>query len=190
MYKTIIVEGMDGSGKSTFIEKVIARTSLQAYHAGGPPKTRDEALERIRETMFIAQEADTIFDRHVTISEQVYGYILRDNSFLTFDYSLRTLGDMEALILYCRPPNHILTNQKWNLIEKDHDTKNHVLSVGERYFDLSHAYDRLMFELEAASLLVVQFNPFNDRVAEHMVKSIINERKVRHLRINDSEVSC
>lgn len=190
MYNSIIVEGIDGSGKSTFIDKVINETDLTCYHAGGPPKTREEALERIRETHKMSTERNMIFDRHVAISEPIYGGVLRDQSHITPYESNAAICDLNPLILYCRPEPNFLLNRRTAIIEKAYKSNKHISMVNLKYVQILAAYDVALAEIEKAGHLMVQFNPFNARLAEHILTSIVHEAKGDfYVRYNNSQES-
>jgi hypothetical protein len=114
----IIVEGVDGSGKSTLIQKI--RENIKKYFwimkSSQRPKSAlqlTNLLTLVRQGMAI--EISFLFDRFPLISEQIYGPILRDFSIVDLNYEeigRRIKGltpkRIEPLIIHCRPPTSII----------------------------------------------------------------------------------
>lgn len=118
----IIVEGPDGSGKSTLIKQLSDRYDLQVNERvvskdGAPMTDLKLWVERNLAQGFQYK----LFDRHRLISEFVYGPVFRKEQkpeFLDLTWSsimLQTMyNDVQPVIIYCLPPLEVVTA---NIIE-------------------------------------------------------------------------
>lgn len=112
----IIVEGPDGSGKTTLIEYLADR--LEVPVAPRVVSKDTEAMVDLQE--WVAEDVKKgpepiIYDRYRLFSEAVYGPILRDTAqpgfdqIMWFGYHFQTLiGNRQPLILYCLPPLEVV----------------------------------------------------------------------------------
>jgi thymidylate kinase len=138
----VVIEGPDGSGKSTLIENlrgdqtkayfVILRASRYPPDGRGYPYVY-AARELARDFIY-----PVICDRFHPISESVYAPVLRGGD----EWNLRTiLFDLETvdLIVYCRPPA--------KTIHEGVKQNKQLAGVVEKTDDLIDRYDRLMDHL-------------------------------------------
>lgn len=99
----IIIEGPDGSGKTTLAEKLSKQTGYPVVHRS-QPKSEEEKLQMLREYVdAIDAGKNVIFDR-CWYSEMAYGPVMRDESVITYPemYLLEEkLARHGALIIYC-----------------------------------------------------------------------------------------
>ena len=120
MVKIIIVEGPDGSGKTTLVNMLKEELGISV----APRVVSKEATAMTDLMSWVDDNLDngpvpTLFDRHRLISETIYGPILRPESSPGFD-DLSWLGPrmtrfykLEPLIIYCLPPlETVLANLK------------------------------------------------------------------------------
>lgn len=139
-HDVIIVEGPDGSGKSTLITRL--SQTLRLPVADRVVGTDTKALLNIRE--WTEQNVSkgfqpVIFDRHRLISEPIYGPAIRDRQSPEF-YDLTWLSDVmwhfynaKPVIIYCMPD--ILTVRE-NLLadsETPEIVKNHIVAIYAGY---------------------------------------------------------
>jgi len=102
---SIIVEGMDNTGKSTLCRALAERFYLPIINRQGRP---DPVTLMQQINSFVLLDPPAIFDRHPLISERVYSEVLGRNDIfrktLTWDFYLMRLWLDNPLIIYCRPP--------------------------------------------------------------------------------------
>ena len=118
----IIVEGPDGSGKSTLINYLKDELGLPV--APRVVSKDAEAMVDLVEWVNINLSEGfqpTIFDRHRLISEPIYGPILRDRLDTHFGDPLWLMGklwalrDIKPVVIYCLPPLHLV----WDNVKND-----------------------------------------------------------------------
>jgi adenylate kinase family enzyme len=148
----VIIEGPDGSGKTTLAQSLSESLGMRVLHAGGPPKDAVELLKRVR-----AQKGSRgdILDRCGLISEFVYGTVLRGKPFLTKAQVLTYLNrDFSGwIIIYCRPSRGTLRRYYEEKIrveseKKLHKDAGHVERVVDRWPNIVSEYDLLMDDIQ------------------------------------------
>lgn len=142
--KIIIVEGMDGTGKTTLVNYLGGQLRLQVDKSPGPIGI-EEYRAWIDSTIRREKAGEKwIYDRHAFFSDQVYSILRKENNHQV--YSLVTVSQMRALIncnptvIYCRPFEETLLEK---LLDKDQ-----MEGVPEHWEDLLRRYDELMKEME------------------------------------------
>lgn len=68
----IVIEGANGTGKSTLAEELGIVFGLQVIHANGPSKTEEECLARCIRQEALIDLSEYVFDRTQSISFLVY----------------------------------------------------------------------------------------------------------------------
>lgn len=93
----IILEGFDGTGKTTLQRQLMEATGIRPYNWIDRPRTREEYSANIDLARQVAQRP-VIFDRHPVISEHIY----RGNGGNRFDSILEELVMCKInLIVHC-----------------------------------------------------------------------------------------
>jgi hypothetical protein len=140
----IVVEGPDGAGKTTLIERISEDTGLKV----APRVVSKDAeamvdLVKWTEDNVKAGFQDLIFDRHRLISEPIYGPVLRAapqpkfNNLEWFYEQLHMFYQCSPIIIYCIPPLKTV----WYNTQKGEDNKifhgqsSHVHSIWGAYFN-------------------------------------------------------
>jgi hypothetical protein len=134
----VVVEGPDGSGKSTLIEyfkKNLGPTI--AYQAGeGPEKYPGEINERLnRYGSWYYFNGVVIFDRHPCVSQPIYGK-LRDNTPVDPEHQLNFMLSRPVFI-YCRKTRLDLSEH----VEKEYDSEEHMIAVRNNQAIIIAAYE-------------------------------------------------
>lgn len=99
----IIIEGPDGSGKTTLANKLSQQTGYPVVHRSAPKSEEEKAEMLAMYKQAIAESKDIIFDR-CWYSEMVYGPVMRDKACMSYEdmYELEhDLAKVGALIIYC-----------------------------------------------------------------------------------------
>jgi hypothetical protein len=136
----IVVEGVDGAGKSTLIANLRAVSDRYFWilRASGPPSSAQEvelAIDKIDELGNGAPSLNWVFDRHPLISEPIYGRVLRGKSHLDGMASKVYRERIASInkIIYCRPP--------FKTVLDGVQIENQLAGVHERIRELYDAYD-------------------------------------------------
>lgn len=166
----IIVEGVDGSGKTTLIRTLREYSSVYFWIASS--SRRPQTILQLRDAIhWLGQcsylKLPIICDRYPVISEEVYGPVMRDGSLLN-QLGQRELGDVTEFlsfqvdrIIYCRPPIEVI---------KENLKKNKQMDgVIERLPKLLQRYDDLMNSLRDDNIFVQHFDYTNPK---HQADSI------------------
>lgn len=129
----IIVEGFDGSGKSTLCERLSSEFKLPIRVAGGPPKDHDVAQNL---SLIQLQSKDVIWDRITPISEMAYKGLDNIPRYVLNFYK-QVIGKYiqeKTIFIWC---NHIFPVH----IIKDHDTKEHLEYINTQKENIIHRYN-------------------------------------------------
>lgn len=132
----IVLEGPDGSGKSTFAK----RLALPVIHPGAPPKT-ESAEQAFFDLQFRSANTPVIYDRITSISQQVYQQRLFDEWY--WNPLWKTLSQCHCVIVYCRPPDDVVLDFS-NHTVAEHDDPVQMQYVRDNGRMLMESYDRLM----------------------------------------------
>jgi len=148
----IIVEGMDGTGKTTLVQQLAHRLGVQPEKFVGSLGPSDDyrlvlvdrTISEIHELEIASRERRPIkrlYDRFPLISEAVYGPVLRGrNCFGGLYYPLRSrLLALKTVIIYCRPNREVI----WANVQQGPQ----MSGVLEHFGELLDAYDKLFLEL-------------------------------------------
>jgi len=115
---SILVEGMDGSGKSGMVQRIAADLKIPIHaractSAGGP-------IERVYEwatedVMSLRWQPFSVYDRHPLVSEYIYGSTTRqhvdDRFFTKHAQKLSEIFARSVLIVFCDPgPDEVFKN--------------------------------------------------------------------------------
>ena len=113
----IILEGPDGSGKSTTAQRIAQHFDLPTFHMGPPPEgisAKDQYLSVLLNTR--TQYLGAVFDRF-HLGERVYGPLVRGVDTLGDDGQRlveRALMQLGVTIIRCLPPYDVCYNN-WSL---------------------------------------------------------------------------
>src|SRR5690606_1150211 len=148
----IIVEGMDGTGKTTLVQQLAYRLKVEPRKfVGSLGPSDDYRLVLVKRTKSEISELESslskgetvkrLYDRFPLISEAVYGTVLRGhNCFGGLYYPLRRrLLALKAVIIYCRPGTDV--------IQANVQKAPQMSGVLEHFGELLYAYDKLFGEL-------------------------------------------
>ena len=169
----VIVEGMDGTGKTTLIQQLAHHLDVKPkkfVKSSGPYEDFKQTL--VASTIPEINELETasakgwpikrLYDRFPLISEAVYGPVLRGrNCFEDRYYPLRSrLLALKTVIIYCRPDRDVIyTNVQQTL---------QMAGVREHFGELLNAYDKLFEELMDSPMnsYITVFDYTRDEVQE------------------------
>jgi len=152
----IIFEGADGAGKSYITQAIYKRWPeyYTIFHNSFIPSTKSQVQALIRqceEQVNQSPNRRVLADRHTTISELIYGKVIRSNPCLTYDFAERYLRSHRVTVFYIRPPDTVLFTRKLEMQERDesktHKPSVHISQVMANYQAIIEEYDMLMEKL-------------------------------------------
>lgn len=144
----IVVEGPDGSGKTTLMGELKRRFELGSYprfstSLGGPIPELAKRVETATSTLFNAP-LPFILDRHPLVSEMVYGPILRgrpvDPHFVDLEWvSCYSQGLMKrCIIVFCIPPlPRVRANVQANIWDQMPGVAEHIDAIYTSYLSIA-----------------------------------------------------
>ncbi len=134
--KSIILEGIDGVGKSTLARELGAYYNMGVHSIGGPPPNNDTAQTMSGYQVAIASSSIVVFDRVTSISRLCYE---KDLSVM----HVKNLGSDSLKLLH----DCILiwvTNPVPINIVKEYDTDKHLKAIKDNEIMIKDNYQRFM----------------------------------------------
>jgi len=129
----IVLEGPDGGGKSTLLEKLRqVFPGHEFLHSGGPVRSSMDLIARMS-----ASHPRQVRDRHFCISEPIYGPLFGRPNFITNEV-LRHFIKQNPLVILCFAPNDEMPPQ-----EGEHDTPEHVAGITKHRQAILDSYRQL-----------------------------------------------
>lgn len=179
----IIVEGMDGTGKTTLAQQLAHRLKVKPRKfVGSLGPSDDYRLALVNRTISEITELEIdsaleiasarrrsvkrLYDRFPLISEAIYGPTLRGrNCFGVQYYSVRRrLLALKTVIIYCRPHRDVIRSNVQQAPQ--------MPGVLEHFDELLDAYDQLFIELTDSPMnsYITVFDYTRDEVRELIYK--------------------
>ena len=153
----IVVEGVDGSGKTTLIQsfRQVAKRHCLILSRSGPPKVQSDLLEPLYAISNLGKsQIPLIVDRHPLISEPIYGPICRGKSMIesVFDegHAHLYVSTLANRIIYCRP--------EMDTIMKSARREKQMEGVIDNLWALYQKYDQVMTNLSRLGTLVIPYD--------------------------------
>ena len=148
----IIVDGPDGSGKTTLIKELGIPVAPRFADSLTGPKPKLGHLVRNDMNQWSRSKCK-VYDRHPFISDYVYGPIMRDGvdkTLLTLDREYYRYFLEKSLVIMCRPPLPIAMS---NLHEGDQ-----LPGLKQQYEQIYRAYQNMEILLLEAGAEVVPYD--------------------------------
>lgn len=132
----IILEGIDGSGKTT-LGNIVAKHFLANFQLGeGPPRKGEDINDRIRH--YLNRQGPWVFDRHPVVSQSIYNMMGSNPQKVDPELYQRFHADPRNIFIYCDPLERGLANAT-----SDHptaDTPEYIAELESKYLLLLAAY--------------------------------------------------
>lgn len=163
---SIIVEGMDGTGKSTLIKHLAHRYGLTIVESGGPPKDLPDLINWCRLQYAHIKLGGVIMDRVSSISQPCYNDDI-DSWTIDFlvDQMYHLLGFKHTRLIYCRPPTDVILSLENHEI-KSRDSKELIDYIENNADKILDKYDSTM---ERLALMGMSYSEYDYTDKESMV---------------------
>jgi len=150
----IIVEGVDGSGKTTLINKL--QKDLNVITVKSPrPKNYQDCKDLLARTLLLAENTNILCDRIGIISEPIYGPVCRHIlGFPPKAEAEQMLWAMNSIIVYCNPG--------LEFCQKNVESHPQMSGVKDNLPQLHNAYQEWMGQLEMGSVCVIPYDYTED----------------------------
>lgn len=188
----IIIEGMDGSGKTSLAQKLsfrLGNVPIKRFVTSDGPTNYDllvkktkAALTELHDQVTQNQRPVVIYDRFPLVSEAVYGSILRGRNHFGDEWValINLLLALDPIVVYCRPKIGLILQ---NIRETADSQMDGVVSRARK---LINAYDELVswlqvkaHRLRSGHILVYSYDIDEVWDVETEIRRIYREQGVR-----------
>lgn len=172
---------MDNTGKTTLVKKIGYDLGLETRKSPGPAPA-NEMFKWVEEQINDFKGGGTIvYDRFAAVTDQVYGPLLRKQNPFKSEvkgrYLLQTLGELNPLIVYCRPSRIFITSFE--------DGREQMKGVEDNAYELLEGYDNLVVKMVDQGFEVIVYNfeaegsyqYLLSNIKEHLNKGIKNYKR-------------
>jgi hypothetical protein len=129
----IVVEGVDGAGKSTLITAIHMVIHWPIQGSEGPPLFPGEMDRRVKR--YASIRTPCIFDRHPVVSQPIYGTMRSHEDFISREL-IDDFYKTNPIFIYCDPIERGMSSHRRSII----DTDAHLHQVIEHYATLLALY--------------------------------------------------
>lgn len=138
----IIIEGPDGSGKSTLIKALKGVTDWELIPGQGPEAHPGEILDRIGSYISAEKHHQSygsrprIYDRHPCVSHPIYCQFTPVTKMTEQEVTSRGFYELKSLFVYCQSPDLVFGNHN----AKEYDTEEHLKAISENHMTILREY--------------------------------------------------
>lgn len=154
--RAIILEGPDGTGKSSLAERLSSHFNLPVHKIGPRPKTAQEVVDHLAQQQALVERGDVILDRSTAFSQFVYGKVMAPDGdsgdLQNSRLAVNALMECRPSVVYCYTPRPDRKPECYDAPGR--------LQLEEQNFSALHdAYIRLLVEAQ------IDFIHYNFRIA-------------------------
>lgn len=170
--QTIILEGPDGTGKSTLLTTLAGVLGMEAHHTGAARHTLEDLEEALK---FVEDRPGQLFDRCSHISNGIYARVQgRPDLVPEHEMSRRLREDVSPIIVFCRfrgEGSEAAMLENMTKSPKPHKSEVDTQVVVDAHPLIVAEYDRVMQNLEG----IVPIVTYDFRVdsLENLVSTLI-----------------
>lgn len=129
---SVVLEGMDGVGKSTLSKTLSDRLDIGTHIIGGRPESDDVATAMSASQVELVKEGNIIFDRLTCISRLCYESQLSTTHAMDLITDMVEIGN-HAIVVYCYTRNP-------QPVDKDYKSAEHVARVKADQLNIHNRY--------------------------------------------------
>lgn len=137
----IVIEGLDGAGKSFLAKRLSKDLGIPLFHHGKPAENIVEFRRKCMRSAILFHHP-IIQDRTPFISEAIYGHYRDYDPFIMRETAEFTIRVNPIILLYCRP-------EKYSHQTKSYDSQEYLDWLKTNWVELQSDYDCLMVRLHA-----------------------------------------
>lgn len=164
----LIIEGIDGVGKTTLVE-YLQSYGMKKYHFDYDSKNMDLFSKYMK--VLLENDSELVLDRSF-ISEMVYGPVIRNKCKLSLeDYTkiLIAYKNAGAKIIYLTAPKDVL-------LKRRNDEKSDYEVIANHYEELNKKYDEIMeYSSKFIDVIAINNHEANIEQVRSQVKKLVRK---------------
>lgn len=142
----IIVEGIDGSGKSVLTKQLARDLKMEIFWPGGPPSNNLDIINKCKKQLAMD---NIIFDRVTCISDQCYHIPMDATRLGILKFYLLTMLE-KSIVIYCTGCGE-LSNDGYNDKKHEEFVKKNINIIQFNYFKLMSMIPYLKYDFKINS---------------------------------------
>jgi adenylate kinase family enzyme len=140
----IIIEGPDGSGKTTLATQLAEATGFEMVHGSKRPDSGEDLEKQMQETVSRSKRR-VIQDRTPWVSNAIYQVVISgEDQLLLWPHHVTGLMFMNSYLFYCRPSEGVILKNMMGLAEKAHKDRHQIAEVQTNAREIIELYDEFM----------------------------------------------
>lgn len=137
----IILEGPDGSGKTTLAKRIAKRFNGNRIHSGGKIYTEKEYDRRMEYLKKLARgNTVNVIDRVTWISERIYSDALGRKKIVSEEKMNKDMKSLNCKVIYCRPTSLTIDRMVVDN-SKEHKSPELYEQIKDNYGKILEGYD-------------------------------------------------
>jgi len=174
----VIVEGPDGSGKSTLIESLKASFKWAGVFVSAGPKSFEDQAARYKVLCNLPEQELFLSDRSFLYGEEVYPKIFNRDPKWSVERLRKMRLDCRHLVIYTRLEDDAYLTDRM-VDGKSHKSAEHMDQVRKSTGILLDAYDDMMVDALVSGVSVIKYDWENNPLRE-LIEDINNWRNFHY----------
>lgn len=162
-----IIEGVDGTGKSTLAARLSSIYGLPVHKIGGAPKDSEDMDRHLDEQARLVKNGHIILDRTTAISQRVYDSVLGSGEYSgMLDVHVRALKHSRPIFILCE-------TEQIDHVVKDYDDPARIERIMTRLDLLKKTYRDVLAQARI-DYLEYDFRKGPSAIIEYLEKRLCN----------------